>query len=151
VDSLRVRLMLLAALALLPLAGLLLFNAVMQRREAAAAAENDALRLVLMCSNNEERMVDSADRLLALTAEMPVVKELDAPACGLAFCPGLGNEPGYANLGLLDANGNVLASAKPVAPAGPFGGRPFFHQGAAPGAIRCVGLSSSGRTGARRR
>ena len=52
VDSLRVRLMLLAALALLPLAGLLFYNAESQRRDAAAEAKADTLRLVLYCANN---------------------------------------------------------------------------------------------------
>jgi PAS domain S-box-containing protein len=120
--------MLLAALALLPLAGLVLFNAVVQRREAAAAAQNDVLRLVLMCASNEERMVDTADRLLALTAEMPAAKNLDARTCGPLFARMLENEPGYSNLGLLDAAGNVVASAKPLAPAVGIGtnGRPAF-------------------------
>jgi signal transduction histidine kinase len=118
--------MLLAALALLPLAGLVFYNAVMQRREAAREAENDALRLVLVCANNEERMVDSADQLLALMAEIPGVRNLDARACGPLFMRMLGNERGYANLGLLDANGKVVASAKPVALPGPVGRRAFF-------------------------
>jgi len=125
--------MLLAALALLPLAGLLYYNAETQRREAATAAQNDVLRLVLMCANNEERMVDSADQLLALTAEMPRVKSLDAQACGPLFTRILGNQHGYRNLGLLDANGTLVASARPVALPGPVGERPFFRQALAQG------------------
>jgi PAS domain S-box-containing protein len=118
--------MLLAALALLPLAGLVLFNAVMQRRDAAAEAKNDVLRLVLTCANNEERMVDSANQLLAITAEMPGVRNFDAQACGPLFARMLRNEPGYMNLGLLDAKGDVVASARPVGLRGPLGGRAFF-------------------------
>ena len=118
--------MLLAALALLPLAGLVFYNAVMQRREAAALADADTLRLVRVCADNEERMVDSADRLLALVAEIPGVRGLDSRACGPLFTRILGNEPGYANLGLLNARGEVVASAKPVALAGPVGERAFF-------------------------
>ncbi len=111
---------------MLPLAGLVLFNAVTQRREAAEEAKNDVLRLVLMCANNEERMVDSADQLLALTAEMPAVKELDAKTCGPLFARMLRAERGYANLGLLDANGNRVASAHPMAPGAPMGKQAFF-------------------------
>jgi PAS domain S-box-containing protein len=130
--------MLLAALALLPLAGLVLFNAVMQRREAAVEAQNDVLRLVLMCANNEERMIDSAGRLLALTAEMPGVKELDPRQCAPLFARMLGKEPGYENLGLLDAAGNVVASAQPLTPPAPFGRSQFFTE-----ALRKGGFAAS--------
>ena len=102
VDSLRVRLMLLAALALLPLAGLVFFNAVTQRREAAASAEEDALRLARVCANNEQRAIDSADRLLALMADIPVVKKMDTAACRPLFSRVFGKESGYQNLGLFD-------------------------------------------------
>jgi len=40
----------------------------------------------------------------------------------------LGNEAGYANLGLLDAQGNVVASAKPVVMRTPLEQRAFFSQ-----------------------
>jgi PAS domain S-box-containing protein len=119
--------MLLAALALLPLAGLVLFNAVAQRRDAAAEAKNDTLRLALVCAANEERMIDSANQLLALMAEMPEVKRLDPAACGPLFTRMLGNEPGYANLGVLNGTGDVVASAKPVELWGRVGARPFFR------------------------
>ncbi|HEX4087038.1 MAG TPA: ATP-binding protein [Chthoniobacteraceae bacterium] len=127
-DSLRVRLMLLAALALLPLAGLVFYNAVTQRHEAADAAEADALRLARVCANNEERALDSANRLLALMADIPVVKQLDTAACQPLFSRVLGNEPGYENLGLLDARGNVLVSANAAEPRRAMGGRAFFTE-----------------------
>jgi PAS domain S-box-containing protein len=126
VDSLRVRLMFLVVLALLPLAGLLFFNAETLRRQAAAQAEKDTLRLVLNCANNEERMVNSADQLLALTAEMPGVKNLDPRVCVPLFTRMLGNVSGYRNLGLLNASGDVIASVRPVALPGPVAQRVFF-------------------------
>jgi len=135
VDSLRVRLMLLAALALLPLAGLVFYNAEMQRQEAATEAEDDALRLARVCSNNEERMVEAADRLLAVMAEVPVVKTLDAPACGSLFERVLGNETGYANLGLLNAQGQVIASVNPMGLRTPLEQKTFFKQALTKGAF----------------
>src|SRR5271170_2238690 len=104
--------MLLAALALLPLAGLLFYNAVQQRHEAAAEAEGEAMRLARVCSNNEERMVESTDRLLTLMANLPAVKTLDARTCAPLFVRALGNESGYANLGVLNTQGAVVASAR---------------------------------------
>ena len=116
-DSLRVRLMLLAALALLPLAGLALYNAVEQRHEAAAQAEKDALRLARVCADNEERALDSAEGLLALMADMSAVRQLDARACWPMLERVMGHKAGYVNLGLLNASGEVVTSAKPL-PAG---------------------------------
>jgi PAS domain S-box-containing protein len=118
--------MLLAALALLPLAGLVFYNAVSQRHQAAADTENEALKVVLTCADDEERMVASADQLLAVMAEMPVVKKMDGPACVPVFARVLGDERGYANLGLLNADGDVVASAKPVGLAGPLKAQEFF-------------------------
>jgi PAS domain S-box-containing protein len=118
--------MLLAALALLPLAGLLFYNAVQQRHEAAAEAEGNAMRLARVCSNNEERMVESTARLLTLMADMPAVKSLDARACRPFFARALGNEAGYANLGVLNTQGAIIASARPVAAGEPFARRGFF-------------------------
>ena len=106
--------MLLAALALLPLASLVFYNAEMQRREVAAQAEEDALRLARIFASNEERTVDSANRLLVLLAEVPVVKKLDARACLPLFARVLGDETGYANIGLLNSSGQVIASANPM-------------------------------------
>jgi PAS domain S-box-containing protein len=120
--------MLLAALALLPLAGLVFYNAEMQRGEAAAQAESDALRLARICANNEEQTVDSANRLLVLMADFPVVKKLDARACWPLFARVVGNQTGYANLGLINAQGVVVASAKPLPAQASLAQRPFFKQ-----------------------
>ena len=120
--------MLLAALALLPLAGLVFYNAEMQRREAAADAENDALRLVRVCANDEEQTVDGATRLLALMADIPVVKKMDAHACWPLFTRALGNQTGYANLGLIDAKGMVVTSAKPLSADASMSQRRFFKE-----------------------
>jgi PAS domain S-box-containing protein len=120
--------MLLAALALLPLAGLLFYNAAKQREAAAKEAQADTLRLVLFCQDNEERMVSSADRLLVLAGEIPSVQHLDAAACGPLFKRMLGNQPGFRNFGLLNARGELVASARPISLPGAAGARPFFKK-----------------------
>jgi PAS domain S-box-containing protein len=120
--------MLLAALALLPLAGLLFYNAEAQRAQAAREAKADTLRTVLFCQDNEERMVRSADRLLVLAGEIPAVQHLDGAACGPLFTRMLGNQPGFRNFGLLNAQGRLVASARPVSLPGSAGARPFFKE-----------------------
>jgi PAS domain S-box-containing protein len=119
--------MFLAALALLPLAGLVFYNAETQRRMAVSQAEDDTLRLARLCADNEERRVDTAGRLLALMADLTPVKALDARACRPLFARVLGREPGYVNLGLLDVQGKLLVTAKPV-PAGLQPGQSSFFK-----------------------
>jgi len=123
-----VRLMLLAALALLPLAGLVFYNAEMQRAEAAVEAKNDALRLARVCADDEVQAVESANRLLVLMADIAVVRKRDANACWPLFARVLGNQIGYANIGLLDAHGTVVTSAKPMPSHTAFGDRAFFKE-----------------------
>jgi len=125
--------MLLAALALLPLAGLLFYNAEVQKRQAAKDAQADTLRIVLFCQDNEERMVSSADRLLVLAGEIPAVQHLDSAACGPLFKRMLGNQPGFRNFGLLNTRGELVASARPISIPGPVGARLFFKEAIARG------------------
>jgi PAS domain S-box-containing protein len=128
VDSLRIRLMLLAALALLPLAGLVFYNAEVQRREATVEAEADALRMARVCSSTEQQNVEGANRLLVLMAEIPAVKSLDARACWPLFARVLGNETAYANIGLVDARGVVVASANPMQTNAAMAQQTFFKE-----------------------
>jgi len=120
--------MLLAALALLPLAGLVYHNAVTKRQEAAALATSDVLGLVLTCENDEELNVESAEHSLDLIAELPDVKRLDWQACGPLFGGMIGNAGGFENLGLVTAAGQLVASAKPVDLKGPIMNRTFFKK-----------------------
>jgi PAS domain S-box-containing protein len=138
--------MLLAALALLPLAGLVSYNAVTRRGEAAERAKEDALRLVHACANDEERMVDSADQLLAVVAEIPCVKTLDGRTSAALFARMVATEHGYDNLGLISPTGVVLASAKPLDLPGALQDRTFFRKALAEGkfAVSDFEMESSG-------
>src|SRR5581483_3596672 len=109
VQSLRVRLMALVALALLPLVGLVLYNATEQRREAATYAKAEALRTARLCATNHERLIDGARQLLVSLAQMPQVQQHDIAAATKLFASIAKNFDVYANVGLLDSDGNVLA------------------------------------------
>ena len=141
--------MFLAVLALLPLAGLLFYNAAMQKRQAAKDAQEDALRIVLFCQDNQERMVSSADRVLVLAGEIPAVQRLDPAACGPLFKRMLGNQPGFRNFGLLNIRGDLVASARPISMPGPLGTRPFFKDAVAHGRFEASDfeIESDGKEG----
>jgi PAS domain S-box-containing protein len=125
--------MLLAALAVLPFAGLVIYNDVSARSQATEQARNDTLQLVKICSEDEERMVDSADELLATMAEVPVIRRMDPQAAAPVLTRMLSNERTCANLGLLDPAGRIITSARPVALPGPMAARVFFKQAIAHG------------------
>lgn len=102
--------MLLIALALLPLAGLVLDQARVQRNVAVETAKSDALHLARVCANDHARLIESCRQLLITLAQTEPVQTQNGPACGAIFAQILSKFPTYVNIGLLDAEGNVLAS-----------------------------------------
>jgi len=120
--------MLLAGLALLPLAGLVFHYAEMQRGQAGREAQQDALRMARVFAEREEGKVNEADQMLALIAETPAVRSLDAKACGGLFAQVEGDGKAYLNAGLMDEQGNVVASARPLDWPEPPGQSRFFQE-----------------------
>jgi signal transduction histidine kinase len=112
-SSLRTRLLFLVLLAVLPAVGLTLYTAWEQRREAALAAQREALRLAEIVSANHERLIEGARQLLAGLARLPEVRRRDARACSPLFADLLKQYPGYANLGAIEPNGTLFCSALP--------------------------------------
>ncbi len=102
--------MLLVALALLPITGLLLYDAESQRHEAAENAKMEALRVARLCASNNERLIESARQILVTLAQTPAVQERNREKCNALFAKIVQRFPLFANLGLLDADGNLLAS-----------------------------------------
>lgn len=102
--------MLVVALALLPIAALVLYNAAMQRREGAANAKADAMRLARLCASDHERILEGARQLLVTLAQTPAVQHAETAAASELFASIIGRFKFYANVGLLDGDGNVVAS-----------------------------------------
>jgi PAS domain S-box-containing protein len=112
--SLRFRLILLAVAVLLPALGVILFNGLEMRRQATAAAEDQLRRLVTLAAREQAQKTMAARQFLTILALKPAVGRRDAAACNALF-RWLQSQPSiYTNVGAVDQQGNVFASALPL-------------------------------------
>jgi len=109
--------MILVAFALLPVIGLVIYNASQRRREAAAGAKEEVLRIARLSARDDEQLIESARQLFVTLRELPEIRLGDSAAARALFTRILRQFPAYANFGLIDASGKLIASAMP-APAG---------------------------------
>jgi PAS domain S-box-containing protein len=145
--SLRTRLLLLISAAVLPLFAFALLSA---WREADAALERTQRQLRFtaeLLAAQQDNLTESTEHLLASIAAVPDVKALDAARCGDYFSTLRGRLPTYANIGLLDGDGNVVCHANGAAAVFNAADRSYFR-----GALRdkafTVGQPVMGRSSA---
>lgn len=110
-SSLRARLFLLVALAVLPALGLIFYNDMEQRKLAAAQTQEDALRLAQLAAAEQAQLIQGSHQLLIALAELPAVRDGDTKACSELFSKLLKRYPVYVNLGASYVNGEVFCSA----------------------------------------
>lgn len=112
-SRLRVRLLVLVLLAILPALGLVLYTGFEQRAAARADAEADARRVVKLAAASQKQHFEATRQLLATLAQLPQVRPDRAADCQALFTNLLRLHPIYANIGGLDSEGKVFASAAP--------------------------------------
>jgi signal transduction histidine kinase len=111
--SLRTRLLLLVLLAVIPALGLTLYTNLEERQLRKALVYEHAMRLSRLVSADYERLVEDARQLLVTLARLPAVRDLDRAACNALFTDLLAQRSSYANLGVIDADGNIFCSGIP--------------------------------------
>jgi len=117
-SRLRVRLLALVLLAILPALGLVLYTGFEQRAAARADAEASARRVVKLAAASQKQHFEATRQLLVTLAQLPQVRPERAAECQALFTNLLQLHPIYDNIGGLDAEGKVFASAAPSAPPG---------------------------------
>jgi len=125
--NLRVRLVLLILLAVLPALGLIIYTAIEQRAEAIEDAKEDALRTVRLAANNQEHLIEATRQLLVTLAQIKDIQNLDAGACESIFTNILSLHPVYGNIGVIQLDGRLLASAAPGVENTNLASRSFFQ------------------------
>jgi signal transduction histidine kinase len=110
--SLRVKLIQLVLLALLPALGLIIYSARVQRHDAAAFAENEALRLARILAASHQRLIDSTGYLLVALARIPEIRNRERAACIALLSDLIEEYPPYSNLAVADVNGEVFCRAR---------------------------------------
>jgi signal transduction histidine kinase len=112
--SLRTRLLLLVFLAVVPALALTLYTNLEERQLRKALVYEHAMRLSRLVSADYERLIEDAQQLLVTLAQLPAVRDLNRAACNAIFVDLLAQRSSYANLGVIDADGNIFCSAVPT-------------------------------------
>ncbi len=113
-GSLRTRLLLLVLLAVIPALGLALYTNLEERQLSKALVQEHAMRLSRLVSADYERLIDDAQQLLVTLAQLPAVRDRNGAACNALFADLLAQRSSYANLGVIDTDGNTSCSALPT-------------------------------------
>jgi hypothetical protein len=112
-TSLRVRLLLVTALAVLPMFGLAPFMAAEQRRLATVDVQEDSLHLVRVIAHRHEQLIDGTRQLLASLVHAPEVSGHEPATCSALLATLLQGYPAYLNLGVIQPDGTLVCSALP--------------------------------------
>jgi signal transduction histidine kinase len=127
-SGLRVRLLLLVLLAVIPALGLTLYANLEERQLRKAQVQEHAMRLSRLVSADHDRLIEDARRLIVTLARLPAVREGKRDACNALFADLLTRHSSYANLGVIDANGNIFCSALPMTAQVYAGDRAYFRR-----------------------
>ncbi|MQA37271.1 hybrid sensor histidine kinase/response regulator [Rugamonas aquatica] len=112
-NSLRSRLILLVALAIAPIAVMTLVSGVREREHAVEVAEENLQRLTNLAAANEAQSIEGARQILRDLASIPDLTG-DQAHCSRLLANIQRQNPDYANLGLIQLNGDVTCSAIPA-------------------------------------
>jgi signal transduction histidine kinase len=127
-TSLRTRLLLLLLLAVIPALGLTLYTNLEERQLRKALVYEHAMRLSRLVSADHERLIEDTRRLLTTLAHLPAVRDRNPAACSALFAVLLAQRSSYANLGVIDADGDIFCSALPMTGPVYAGDRGYFQR-----------------------
>jgi len=114
--SLRARLLVLVALIFLPILGIIAYSGVEQRRQAAAVAHADAMRVAQLAAATHRELFAETRRLVQLLAQLPQVRADEGARCS-AFLARLHQQdptPRHSSYFVLKPNGEVFCSSAPL-------------------------------------
>jgi signal transduction histidine kinase/ActR/RegA family two-component response regulator len=126
-NSLRSRLMLLVALALMPLAVMTILSGIREREHAIEASEENLRRLTGMAAANEAQSIEGARQILVDLASVPDLMG-DTAKCTSLLSDVLDRNEGFVNFGLIQLNGDVTCSAVPLLHPVNLGDRSHFRR-----------------------
>jgi PAS domain S-box-containing protein len=113
-SALRFRLLALIGLVFVPALGLIVWTAVEDRRVTATRIQDGLGRLAREIAFEQQAVIEGAHQLLAALADVPAVRTADPTGCPTMLADLRQRFPRYANLGVVDAGGDVVCSAQPM-------------------------------------
>jgi PAS domain S-box-containing protein len=128
-TSLRFRLIVIVLVAITPLAGLIIYANVEQRRAATERMESDLQRLIENCDSDYRHMLEHSRQLLTALAAFPAVKGHDAKAGAALFSRIVKQSHLYHNIMATTQDGTIFASVQPLPPGrNNLAGRLYFKR-----------------------
>ena len=127
-SGLRLRLLLLVLLACAPLVGLTLYTASEERQRLVKQWNQRSQEMTELATREEGRLTGQTRQLLLALAESSPVRSGNRRGCKKLLGDLLGSYPRYANLGVVETNGMVLASAYPMMEPANQTNRAFFRR-----------------------
>ena len=126
-NSLRSRLILLVALAIAPIAVMTVISGVRERQNAIRVAEENLQQLTNLAAANEAQSIESARQILRDLASVPDLMG-DQAHCSRLLANIQSQNQDYANLGLIQLNGDVTCTAIPSKTPVNLGDRTHFRR-----------------------
>jgi PAS domain S-box-containing protein len=127
-GSLRVRLSIVVALALVPTLSLIAYLNVEGRRQGADEATRDAITLVRAVSADQSRLIEGTRALLPSLAHLVGITHGAGQRCDTLFAELLAGFPVYANFLAMRPTGEVFCSATPLNKPVTFADRAWFQR-----------------------
>jgi PAS domain S-box-containing protein len=124
--SLRERLTVLVVISLLPLSALAIWFAVGEMRAATRLVETQLKLSASLVAAHQDLIVESAEHLLGAISAMPEMRSAHRKGCERYFEQLRGRYPMYANIGLVDLQGEVVCHANARNGDFSIADRPYF-------------------------
>lgn len=126
--GLRTLVLLLVALAVLPLFVIVGVTWRLEQRSQIKRAEQNLSILADLFAASQEQLVEGTRQMLAVVSSAPVVVGGDGRACSEFLARVHGKYPGYVTLGVIDVGGMLACHSMPQPPAVMLGDRAYFER-----------------------
>ncbi len=126
IKSLRTRLILLIALAVIPALIFIFYTSSEQLKKRDSEIERDAIITARLAAHSLEQLFSGSRQMLTSLAELPAVREYDNAACTAYVSSLKKNLPMYANIAAVKPNGDIFCSAVATAKAVNVADRLYF-------------------------
>jgi signal transduction histidine kinase/CheY-like chemotaxis protein len=113
-ETINTRLMLLVLAAVVPCLAILLYSGIEYRNHMVADSRARVRLLAHNLAVAQNAATRSTEQILSTLARLPSVQGMDSAACSGIFTVVLEENPEFTNIALVDRDGNVLVSGKPI-------------------------------------
>ena len=127
VKSLRARLLILIALAVIPALLFIVYSSYQQREHREAEINTEVMTTARLAAHNLEQLFTGSRQMLTVFAELQAVRDHNSAACNARASSVKKNFPMYSHIAAVKPNGDVFCSSMPTAKLINIADRPHFQ------------------------